>query len=98
MLSVYNHPIIDMIDLRANMVENFISVEAVVIKVQQMRLMATEMEFNCFECKNSFRHFFVDGVYSIPVKCQGKKACKSKTFVPIKDKLKTIFVQRIKIQ
>lgn len=48
MLSVYSHPIIDMIDLRANMVENFVSVEAVVIKVQQMKLMATQMEFNCF--------------------------------------------------
>lgn len=48
MLSVYNHPLIDLMDLRANMVENFISVEAVVIKVQQMKLMATQMEFTCF--------------------------------------------------
>lgn len=41
MLSLYNYPIIEMINLRANMVENFVSVEAVVVKVQQMRLMAT---------------------------------------------------------
>jgi DNA replicative helicase MCM subunit Mcm2 (Cdc46/Mcm family) len=70
----------------------------VVVKVQQMRLMATEMEFNCFECKSNFRHYFVDGIYSLPAKCLGKKACKSKTFVPLKDKMKTIFAQRIKIQ
>lgn len=43
MLSVYNYPIMDMIEMRANMVENFVSVEAVVIKVQQMKLMATLM-------------------------------------------------------
>lgn len=84
MLSMYNHPLIDMIDLRANMVENFISVEAVVIKVQQMKLMATEMEFNCFECKHNFAHFLVDGVYTTPTKCLAKKLCKSKTFVPVK--------------
>lgn len=60
--------------------------------------MATQMEFNCFECKGSFRHFFVDGVYSAPIKCQSKKGCKSKTFLPMKDKMKTIFYQRIKVQ
>lgn len=69
-----------------------------VIKVQQMRLMATEMEFNCFECKNSFVQFFVDGVYVTPAKCLAKKLCKSRTFLPVKDKMKTIFIQRIKIQ
>jgi hypothetical protein len=34
----------------------------------------------------------------LPVKCLGKKTCKSKTFIPLKDKMKTIFAQRIKIQ
>lgn len=95
---MYNHPITDMIDLRANMVQNFVSVEAVVIKVQQMRLMATEIEFNCFQCKNNFQHYFIDGIYTSPSKCQAKKNCKSKTFIPLKQKIKTIFIQRIKIQ
>jgi DNA replicative helicase MCM subunit Mcm2 (Cdc46/Mcm family) len=42
-VSVYSHPMVEMVGLRANMIENFISVEGVVVKVQQMRLMATEM-------------------------------------------------------
>lgn len=58
------------------------------------------MEFSCFECKGEFVHFFVDGAYSSPGKCKSgkKKDCKSRTFIPQKDKMKTIFIQRIKIQ
>ena len=47
-LSIMNFPVTDMADLKAHMVDNFISVQAVVIKVQQVRLMSTSMEFSCF--------------------------------------------------
>ena len=58
------------------------------------------MEFSCFDCKDSFLHFFKDGNYSTPTNCRGKKKkqCKSKTFIPIKNKMKTSFIQRIKAQ
>ena len=72
----------------------------VVIKVQQIKLQAISIDFNCAECKETFTHILKDGVYCMPEKCRGKKKkeCKSKTFIPQKDKMKTIFVQRVKVQ
>ena len=88
-----------MVELKAHMVDTFVSVQAVIIKVQQIRLLSMNLEFTCFECKYNFVHYFVDGIYSTPSKCMNpKKNCKSRTFVPVKDKMKTIFIQRIKVQ
>lgn len=58
------------------------------------------MEFTCFDCKENFVHLFKDGVFSNPDKCRGKKKkeCKSKSFIALKDKIRTIFIQRIKAQ
>ena len=98
-VSIYNYPQIELFDVKAHMVDSFVSVQAVVIKVQQVRLLSVHIEFTCFECKYSFVHYFVDDVYSTPSKCLNeRKKCKSRTFIPCKDKVKTIFVQRIKVQ
>ncbi len=81
------------------MIENFIKFEAVVLKVYQVKLMAVSIEYDCPDCKGNFSHYLVDGNYSQPNKCKaGKKECSCKTFILRKDKVKTIFAQRIKVQ
>lgn len=61
--------------------------------------MAVSVEFDCPDCKGTFSHYLVDGIYSQPNKCKAaKKECNCKTFILRKDKVKTIFAQRMKVQ
>lgn len=95
----HGHHLTNIIDIKAHMVDNFVSVEAVVVKVQHMKMMGISMEFECFGCRESFLHYFTNGNYMVPSRCLGgKKSCKCKTFTPNKLSLKTIFIQRIKVQ
>lgn len=98
-VTISNFPVTELIELRAHMMDSFVSVQAAVVKVQQIRLMAVCIEFVCFECKTAFWHYFKDGAYSTPGKCRNPiKQCRSRIFTPSKDKMKNIFVQRIKVQ
>jgi DNA replicative helicase MCM subunit Mcm2 (Cdc46/Mcm family) len=47
-----------------------------------------------------FTHYLTDGNYSQPDRCRGtkKKECRSRNFTMRKEKVRTIFMQRIKIQ
>ncbi len=82
------------------MIDNFISFETVVLKVYQIKLMAVSLEFDCPDCKDTFIHYLSDGNFTQPNRCKGskKKECKSKIFIMRKDKVKSIFMQRIKVQ
>lgn len=62
--------------------------------------MAVSLLFDCADCKDSFTHYLIDGNFTQPSKCKGtkKKDCKSKNFIMRKDKVKNIFMQRIKVQ
>lgn len=52
------------------------------------------------DCKDSFLHYLTDGNYTQPARCKGikKKECRSKTFIMKKDKVRTVFMQRMKVQ
>jgi DNA replicative helicase MCM subunit Mcm2 (Cdc46/Mcm family) len=82
------------------MIEHFITFEAVILKIYQIKLMPVSFEFSCLDCKASFNHYLVDGNYSQPTRCKGsiKKDCKSKLFLAKKENVKTIFMQRMKVQ
>lgn len=81
------------------MINNFIRFEAVVLKVYQTKLMAVSLEFECSDCKGSFTHYLTDGQYKQPSKCEGeKKKCNGKYFTLKKEKVKTTFIQRLKVQ
>lgn len=81
------------------MIDNFIRFEAVVLKVYQTKLMAVSLQFECPDCKGSFTHYVSDGHYTQPSKCKAdKKNCLGKFFVLKKDKVKTTFIQRLKVQ
>lgn len=53
------------------MVENFVSFEAIALKVYQPKLMPTSIEFHCHDCKSTFSHYLTDGNYTLPNRCQG---------------------------
>lgn len=53
------------------MVENFVSFEAIALKVYQTKLMPTSIEFFCHDCKSTFSHYLIDGNYTLPNRCQG---------------------------
>jgi DNA replicative helicase MCM subunit Mcm2 (Cdc46/Mcm family) len=98
-LVIENYPESSITDIKANMIENFIKFEAVVLKVYQAKLMAVSLEFDCPDCKASFSHYLIDGVYSQPSKCRGgKKDCHCRMFILKKDKIRTTFIQRLKVQ
>lgn len=99
-LVVENYPVSDINEVRAQMIDNFIAFEAVVLKVYQTKLMAISLEFECVDCKDSFLHYLTDGNYTQPGRCKGtkKKECRSKTFIMKKEKVRTVFMQRMKVQ
>jgi len=98
-LVVENYQESNINDVKANMINNFIRFEAVVLKVYQTKLMAVSLEFECSDCKGSFTHYLTDGQYKQPSKCEGeKKKCNGKYFTLKKEKVKTTFIQRIKVQ
>jgi DNA helicase MCM8 len=96
---VENYPESNINDIKANMIDNFIRFEAIVLKVYQTRLMAVSLEFDCPDCKGNFTHYLSDGQYTQPSKCRAsKKTCNSKMFTLKKEKVKTTFIQRLKVQ
>lgn len=54
------------------MVENFVTFEAIALKVYQTKLMPIIIEFYCHDCKSTFNHYLNDFNYTIPNRCQGK--------------------------
>lgn len=85
-LIVKNYPLANITDIKANMIENFITIEAVVLKVYQIKLMAISMDFTCTECKSTTTQMMTEGNFSTPNRCRGdtKKNCRSKSFLPHK--------------
>lgn len=65
------------------MVENFVAFECVILKVNQIKLMPTTIDFYCYDCKASFTHYLNEGNYSTPSRCRTKvkKDCKAKNFL-----------------
>lgn len=97
---VEDFPESDIGEIKAHSIDHFITFEAVVIKVHQVRLMAVSADFDCADCKDTFTHYFNDGIFTQPKTCRGtrKKGCKGRVFNVRKDKVKTVFSQRMRVQ
>jgi DNA helicase MCM8 len=82
-LTIENYPESNITDIKAHMIENFITFEAVVLKVYQIKLMSVSLDFDCADCKATFTHYLTDGNYSQPNRCKGQnsKDCKGRNFI-----------------
>lgn len=100
LLTIENFCSTAFMDVKANFVDNFVTFEAIIVRVHQPKLAAKSIDFLCSECKAVFTHYLIDGNYTSPGKCYGKvrKECKGKSFIVQKESMKGFFVQRIKIQ
>lgn len=72
-LIIENYPASDINDVKAQMIDNFITFEAVVVKVYQIKLMAVSILFDCADCKDTFTHYLTDGNFTQPTRCKGTK-------------------------
>ena len=97
---VENFPENDIGEIKAHSIDHFITFEAVVIKVHQVRLMPISVDFECSDCKDTFTHYLNDGIYTQPKACMGtrKKGCKGRVFNMRKDRVRSVFSQRMRVQ
>lgn len=83
-------------DIKSNNVNKFIRVEGTVVRVSRILPLGKEIQFECQLCKRIFVHRFEEGIYNLPKTC--KKFCNSKSFLPIKETIRSVDWQRIRLQ
>ncbi|KAI9100394.1 DNA replication licensing factor MCM8 [Phlyctochytrium arcticum] len=86
-------------DLKANLMNRFISLRGAVVRISSVKPIIQEMEFACNACGEGIHMIFNDGQYRAPTKCT-RYGCKSRVFTPQRgpDKTNSVDWQRIRIQ
>ncbi|RHY24878.1 hypothetical protein DYB32_008645, partial [Aphanomyces invadans] len=83
-------------DLKAHVVDHFVSVTGTVTRVNAIKPLVVQCEFLCEKCEGVTQRYFPDGKYDPPAACG---TCRSKsTLIPNRSAAKTVDFQKIKIQ
>ncbi|ETV85955.1 hypothetical protein, variant 1 [Aphanomyces astaci] len=83
-------------DLKAHVVDQFVSVTGTVTRVNAIKPLVVHCEFLCEKCEGVTERYFPDGKYDPPASCG---TCRSKsTLIPNRSAAKTVDFQKIKIQ
>ncbi|RHY59147.1 hypothetical protein DYB28_011565 [Aphanomyces astaci] len=81
-------------DLKAHVVDQFVSVTGTVTRVNAIKPLVVHCEFLCEKCEGVTERFFPDGKYDPPASCG---TCRSKsTLIPNRSAAKTVDFQKIK--
>ncbi|KAF0700369.1 Aste57867_9074 [Aphanomyces stellatus] len=83
-------------DLKAHVVDHFVSVTGTVTRVNAIKPLVVHCEFLCEKCEGVTYRYFPDGKYDPPAACG---TCRSKSaLIPNRSAAKTVDFQKIKIQ
>jgi len=82
-------------DLKAHVVDKFVSITGTVVRVNAIKPLVIWCEFLCEKCGEATSRFFPDGKYDPPVKCN-HSPCRSRSLIPNRSKAKTVDFQKIK--
>ncbi|XP_065065027.1 DNA helicase MCM8-like [Rhopilema esculentum] len=92
-------PLIALKNLKANFYGKLVSVRGTVVRVGNVKPLATHMTFICTSCQAQQVIELIDGKYSTPTRCVSPE-CRARTFIPDRNSsyTKTIDSQVIKLQ
>uniref|UniRef100_K3X799 DNA helicase n=1 Tax=Globisporangium ultimum (strain ATCC 200006 / CBS 805.95 / DAOM BR144) TaxID=431595 RepID=K3X799_GLOUD len=90
-------PVLPIAALKADVVNQFVSVMGTVVRVSAIKPLVTRCDFVCVKCNEVTSRAFPDGKYNPPMACE-ISPCRSRTLVPNRSTVETVDFQKIKIQ
>ncbi|KAI9916146.1 hypothetical protein PsorP6_016956 [Peronosclerospora sorghi] len=90
-------PVLPIAALKADVVNQFVSVVGTVVRVSAIKPLVTRCDFVCAQCNEATSRAFPDGNFSPPPKCENAP-CRGKTLLPNRSSVDTVDYQKIKLQ
>jgi hypothetical protein len=88
-------PVLPIAALKAEAVNQFVSVVGTVVRVSAIKPLVTRCDFVCAKCSEVTSRAFPDGKYSPPAQCE-HSPCRSKALLPNRSTVETVDYQKIK--
>ncbi|CAH0480112.1 unnamed protein product [Peronospora belbahrii] len=90
-------PILPIAALRADVVNQFVSVIGTVVRVSAIKPLVTRCDFVCAKCNEATSRAFPDGKFTPPQRCENAP-CRGRTLLPNRSSVDTVDYQKIKLQ
>lgn len=88
-------PVLSIAALKADVVNQFISITGTVVRVSAIKPLVTRCDFVCAKCSEATSSAFEDGKFTPPSKCE-HSPCRGKNLVPNRSTVETVDYQKIK--
>ncbi|KAL8019249.1 putative mini-chromosome maintenance protein [Plasmopara halstedii] len=90
-------PIMPIAALKADVVNQFVSVVGTVVRVSAIKPLVTRCDFVCAKCNEATSQAFPDGKFAPPQRC-GNTPCRGRNLLPNRSSVDTVDYQKIKLQ
>ncbi|CAI5744104.1 unnamed protein product [Peronospora destructor] len=90
-------PVLPIAALKANVVNQFVSVVGTVVRVSAIKPLVTRCDFVCAKCNEATSRAFPDGKFVPPQSCENAP-CRGTTLLPNRSSVDTVDYQKIKLQ
>jgi DNA helicase MCM8 len=91
-------PLTPLRQLKSCNIGKFVGIKGTVIRVSNIKPLVVGMPFQCGRCGHEFFVSFIDGKFTLPERCMSENRCRSKTFLPIKERARTVDWQKVRLQ
>ncbi|RLN05667.1 hypothetical protein BBJ28_00014505 [Nothophytophthora sp. Chile5] len=88
-------PVLPIAALKADVVNQFVSVVGTVVRVSAIKPLVTRCDFVCAKCNEATSCAFPDGKFMPPQRCENSP-CRCKTLLPNRSSVDTVDFQKIK--
>lgn len=90
-------PVLPIASLKADVVNQFVSVVGTVVRVSAIKPLVTRCDFVCAKCNEATSRAFPDGKFLPPQRCENSP-CRGRTLLPNRSSVDTVDYQKIKLQ
>ncbi|KAG6621365.1 DNA replication licensing factor MCM8 [Phytophthora cinnamomi] len=90
-------PVLPIAALKADVVNQFVSVVGTVVRVSAIKPLVTRCDFVCAKCNEATSRAFPDGKFVPPQRCE-TAPCRGRTLLPNRSSVDTVDYQKIKLQ
>ncbi|CAI5714523.1 unnamed protein product [Peronospora farinosa] len=90
-------PVLPIAALKADVVNQFVSVVGTVVRVSAIKPLVTRCDFVCAKCNEATSRAFPDGKFTPPQSCENA-TCRGRTLLPNRSSVNTVDYQKIKLQ
>ncbi|ETM54706.1 hypothetical protein, variant 2 [Phytophthora nicotianae] len=88
-------PVLPIAALKADVVNQFVSVVGTVVRVSAIKPLVTRCDFVCAKCNEATSRAFPDGKFIPPQRCENSP-CRGRTLLPNRSSVDTVDYQKIK--